>query len=107
MAIWIPWAEVLVPGDYLSSIEIPTIAGGAAIEAYLATLQRLRPLVKRAEHVVPGHGPVIDGARALAVLEEDAAYLQALRESGREARPPAGRRSGAQRELHAANAAAL
>jgi glyoxylase-like metal-dependent hydrolase (beta-lactamase superfamily II) len=107
MAVWIPWAQVLVPGDYLSSVEIPTIAGGQAIEAYIATLDRLRPLLERAEHVVPGHGPVMEGTRALAVLEEDAAYLRALRERGREARPPAGRRSGAQRELHAANLAAL
>jgi glyoxylase-like metal-dependent hydrolase (beta-lactamase superfamily II) len=107
MAVWIPWAQVLVPGDYLSSIEIPTIAGGPAIETYIATLDRLRSLLERAEHVVPGHGPVIDGTRALAVLEEDAAYLRELRERGSDARPPAGRRSAAQRELHAANVAAL
>jgi glyoxylase-like metal-dependent hydrolase (beta-lactamase superfamily II) len=107
MAVWIGWAQVLVPGDYLSSLEIPTLAGRPAIDSYLATLARLRPLVRRAEQVVPGHGPPIDGTRALEVLEEDVAYLEALRESGRGAPLPAGRRSGAQRELHAANVAAL
>ena len=43
-----------------------------------------------AEHVVPGHGPVLDGERALAVLEEDVAYLLALRERGAEAELPQG-----------------
>jgi hypothetical protein len=39
------------------------------------TLERLRPLVKSAEHIVPGHGPVLDAARALGVLEENLALL--------------------------------
>ena len=65
--------SVLVAGDYLSPVEIPTLNEGGTIDAYLATLERLRPLLARAEHVVPGHGPVLDGARALAVLEEDVA----------------------------------
>ena len=41
------------------------------------------------------------------VLEEDAAYLQALAEHGVEAELPDGRRSAAQRELHRENAATL
>jgi glyoxylase-like metal-dependent hydrolase (beta-lactamase superfamily II) len=107
MAVWIGWARVLVAGDYLSAIEIPTLASGDGLDAYLATLGRLRPLVAQAEHVVPGHGPVLGGDRALAVLEEDSAYLLDLRERGAEARLPDGRRSRAQRELHSANVAAL
>jgi glyoxylase-like metal-dependent hydrolase (beta-lactamase superfamily II) len=107
MAVWVPWASVLVAGDYLSSVEIPTLAGPAAIDRYEATLERLRPLVTQAEHVVPGHGPVMDGGRALEVLEEDSAYLLALRERRADAELPHGRRSKAQRELHAANVAAL
>ncbi|MCW3028805.1 MAG: beta-lactamase domain protein [Solirubrobacterales bacterium] len=106
MAIWVPWAQVLVAGDYLSSVEIPTVSAREGIDSYLATLERLRPLVARAAHVVPGHGPVLDGARALAVLAEDAAYLQALLERGSAAELPHGRRSRAQRVLHAANVAA-
>jgi glyoxylase-like metal-dependent hydrolase (beta-lactamase superfamily II) len=107
MAVWIPWASVLVAGDYLSSIEIPVLNEGDALDTYTATLERLRALLARAEHVVPGHGPVTDGARALAVLEEDLAYLGALRAHGSEAELPPGRRSHEQRRLHAANVAAL
>jgi glyoxylase-like metal-dependent hydrolase (beta-lactamase superfamily II) len=76
-----------------------------ALDAYLATLQRLRPLVVQAEWVVPGHGPVSDGARALAVLEEDLAYLRALGERGAEAELPPGRRTAFQRRMHGENAA--
>jgi len=107
MAIWIPWARVLVAGDYLSTVEIPTLSEGGRRDAYLATLERLRPLAAAAEHVVPGHGPVTDGARALGVLEEDIAYLRALGERGAAAELPPGRRSREQRRLHARNVAAL
>jgi glyoxylase-like metal-dependent hydrolase (beta-lactamase superfamily II) len=107
MAVLIGWAGVLVAGDYLSTVELPTLNDGADPDAYLATLRRLRPLVERVEHVVPGHGPVVDRARALALLDEDVAYLHALRDSGVEAELPAGRRSAAQRKLHAENVAAL
>jgi glyoxylase-like metal-dependent hydrolase (beta-lactamase superfamily II) len=111
MAVWIGWARVLVAGDYLSPIELPSLGerepGGGAdmLGSYLATLNRLRPLVTAAEHVVPGHGPAIDGPAALGVLEEDLAYLHALREHGADAELPARRRSQVQRELHAQNAA--
>lgn len=104
MAIWVPWAGVLVAGDYLSAIEIPFFGEGhGTLEAYRATLERLRPLVGRAEHVVPGHGPVLDGPCALAVLEEDLAYLLALEEHGADVQLPTGRRTKAQRRLHAEN----
>jgi glyoxylase-like metal-dependent hydrolase (beta-lactamase superfamily II) len=107
MALWVPWAGVLLAGDYLSGVEIPTVSAREGIDGYLATLERLRPLLGRAEHVVPGHGPVLDGSKALAVLAEDAGYLQALIERGSAAELPPSRRSRAQRELHAANVAAL
>ncbi len=108
MAIWAPWAGVLVAGDYLSEIELPGIGEGEGmLEQYLATLERLRPLAAVAEHVVPGHGPVLDRDAALGVLDEDVAYVQALREHGGEAELPARRRSKVQRELHAQNVARL
>jgi glyoxylase-like metal-dependent hydrolase (beta-lactamase superfamily II) len=68
MAVWIDWAGVLVVGDYLSTVERPQVDGSPA--AYLATLERLRPLVESAEHVVPGHGPVLGSERALEILAE-------------------------------------
>jgi glyoxylase-like metal-dependent hydrolase (beta-lactamase superfamily II) len=107
MAVWIPWARVLVAGDYLSAIELPTLNQRNTVDAYLATLARLRPLLAAAEHVVPGHGPVLDGVHALTVLEEDSDYLQALSEQGAQAELPPGRRASSQRELHAANVTAL
>ena len=64
MAIWIPWARVLVLGDYLSDVEIPCFAeGGGEPAAYCATLERLRPLVAEAEYVVPGHGHALEACR--------------------------------------------
>jgi glyoxylase-like metal-dependent hydrolase (beta-lactamase superfamily II) len=104
MAVWIPWAKVLVAGDYLSAIEIPFFGEGhGTLAAYQATLQRLRPLVEASDCVVPGHGPVLDGPHALVVLEEDLAYLRALQEHGADAQLPPGRRTKAQRRLHAEN----
>ncbi len=107
MAIWIGWARVLVAGDYLSPVELPTLGAGDLLDSYLATLERLRPLVAGAEHVIPGHGPLVDRDGALRVLEQDVGYLQALRDHGAEAKLPDGRRSRAQRELHAHNARLL
>jgi glyoxylase-like metal-dependent hydrolase (beta-lactamase superfamily II) len=118
MAIVIPWAGVVVIGDYLSPIEIPTLeartgvearAGVEArtgVEAYLATLERLRPLVSAAEHVVPGHGPVCSRSRALELLEQDLDYLRALGGRG-SVELPRGRRSAQQRALHQANLGSL
>jgi hypothetical protein len=59
-------------------------------------LERLRPVVEQAEWVIPGHGAPIDGARALAVLEEDQRYLS-------DWELPDGRRTTAQREIDAIN----
>jgi glyoxylase-like metal-dependent hydrolase (beta-lactamase superfamily II) len=102
MAVWIEWAGVLVAGDYLSTVEIPVLGEGGSIDAYLATLERLRPLVAAAAHVVPGHGSVLDSERATMVLEEDVAYLSALRKGGA-GELPDGRRTKVQRCIHAEN----
>jgi glyoxylase-like metal-dependent hydrolase (beta-lactamase superfamily II) len=103
MAIWVPWARVLVAGDYLSPVEIPMLSAKGSASAYLATLDRLEPLVEEADHVVPGHGGPIDGQRAAAILREDRAYLQALLADGEAARLPLARRSAAQKAIHAEN----
>jgi glyoxylase-like metal-dependent hydrolase (beta-lactamase superfamily II) len=99
MALWLDWAGVLVAGDFLSPVEIPMISQGGSASAYLATLERLRPLVEQAEHVVPGHGGPIDAVRALAILREDVAYLEALPD----APLPIARRSAEQKRIHAEN----
>ena len=72
MAVFAPWAGVLCVGDYLSPVEEPQVADA---DAYFATLRRLRPLVERAETVVPGHGEPLSRARALEILDRDEAAL--------------------------------
>jgi glyoxylase-like metal-dependent hydrolase (beta-lactamase superfamily II) len=103
MAVWIPWAKVLMVGDYLSTIEIPTLGEGGSVDAYLHTLERLRALSRAAEHVVPGHGPALDGGRALTVIDEDVAYLRSLRERGARAELPHTRRTRSDRRAHELN----
>ncbi len=102
-AFLIPWLETLVCGDYLSPVEIPWISPNGSVEAYLATLERLRELVSRVDTIVPGHGTPLERADALRVLDEDVAYLNALRTTGLHTDLPAGRRTGAQRRIHAQN----
>src|SRR6185437_5980561 len=65
VAYWLPWARVLVCGDYLSPVEIPALSPGGSTAVYRGTLERLRPLVDQAECVVPGHGAPYAGQRAL------------------------------------------
>ncbi len=99
MAIVVPWAQVLVCGDYLSPVELPMISPGGSRSAYLATLRRLEPLVDAAAVVVPGHGEPIDAVRGAALLREDMAYLEALPD----AKLPLARRDEAQQRIHRAN----
>ena len=96
MALWAPWAGVLVCGDYVSPVEIPMISKSGSRDAYLATLERLRPLVAQADWVVPGHGAPVEGARAAAILDEDVRYLT-------EWELPLTRRTAAQRAVDAEN----
>jgi glyoxylase-like metal-dependent hydrolase (beta-lactamase superfamily II) len=99
MALWLGWAGVLVAGDFLSPVEIPMLSEGGSRSAYLATLERLRPLVEQADHVVAGHGGAIDARRALSILDEDVAYLAGLPES----KLPIARRSAEQKRIHGEN----
>jgi glyoxylase-like metal-dependent hydrolase (beta-lactamase superfamily II) len=101
MALWLEWAGVLVCGDYLLPVEIPWLQEHGDRDAYLATLGRLKPYVERASWVVPGHGGPLDPERALAVMREDVAYLQALPAAG--APLPFARRTRAQRAHHEDN----
>jgi glyoxylase-like metal-dependent hydrolase (beta-lactamase superfamily II) len=96
MAVWAPDARVLVCGDYLSPVEIPMLGER---DAYVATLERLASLVERADAVVPGHGDVLDRARATAILREDLDYLSALPDAAL----PLARRTAEQRRIHDEN----
>ena len=99
MALWLPWARVLIAGDYLSPVEIPWIHESGSRDAYLATLRRLEPLVEQADVVIPGHGEPLDQVRALAILREDRAYLEALPD----AKLPLARNDAAQKKIHRGN----
>lgn len=96
------WREqgLLVCGDYLSDVEIPTVE---SLDDYRSTLALLGRLLNDADTIVPGHGSVLTRGRAKEILEEDAAYLDAL-EAGDE-RLPKSRDTRRQRELHRENLA--
>lgn len=98
LAVFIPGAEVLVCGDYLSPVEIPMIEHSR--DDYAETLRRFRALVERAETVVPGHGGPINRDQALQILAEDISYVDGLPE----AELPPGRRTRTQRGIHERNA---
>jgi glyoxylase-like metal-dependent hydrolase (beta-lactamase superfamily II) len=102
MAVFAAWCGVLCVGDYLSDVEIPTVA---SLADYRATLARLSPLVEAAEVVVPGHGSPHDRDVALRLLEEDAAYLEALERGDERPKLPAGRDTATQRRIHGENLA--
>jgi glyoxylase-like metal-dependent hydrolase (beta-lactamase superfamily II) len=102
MAVFAAWCGVLCVGDYLSDVEIPTVA---SLADYRATLARFSPLVEAAEVVVPGHGSPHDRDVALRLLEEDAAYLEALERGDERPKLPAGRDTATQRRIHGENLA--
>ena len=52
-----PRPRPALPGDDLTEVEIPLISRAGSREAYLATLDRLAPLLDEAAVVVPRHGP--------------------------------------------------
>ncbi len=89
-ALWLPWARVLICGDYLSPVEIPMISteNGGSLAAYRETLMRFAPLVSQAATVVPGHGGPLPQERAAQLLVEDVAYLDALAAHGGDAPLP-------------------
>lgn len=106
-AIFVPWAGVLVCGDYLSPAAIPELSPSSSLDAYRATLRRLEPLVARASVVVPGHGAPLDAVRAAAILREDLAYVEALQADPAAAALPLARRTGGNRKLHDYNVSLL
>ena len=48
---------LLVPGDYLCAVEIPLVSQAGSPAAYLATLDLLAPLVRRAKRIASTRGP--------------------------------------------------
>jgi glyoxylase-like metal-dependent hydrolase (beta-lactamase superfamily II) len=72
--------DVLLVGDYLSPCEIPFIDDP---DAYRRTLSRLIGLLSsEVREVIPGHGPRLTAADALAIARADLAYVEQLIELG-------------------------
>jgi glyoxylase-like metal-dependent hydrolase (beta-lactamase superfamily II) len=82
--------DVLAVGDHLSPVEFPFASSTAD---YRLTLAGLADLLRRdpPARVFPGHGPELTAAEALAIAEEDLAYLHALREAVASAHARGGR----------------
>jgi glyoxylase-like metal-dependent hydrolase (beta-lactamase superfamily II) len=76
---------VLVAGDMLSDALIPMLdLNGTAdpVEDYLAALLLLEGAAGDADVLVPGHGSVGGADQVRARIEQDRAYVQALRDDG-------------------------
>jgi glyoxylase-like metal-dependent hydrolase (beta-lactamase superfamily II) len=87
LSVHLPEARVLIAADMLSDLEIPLLDGPP--EAYLRTLEALRPLLDGGalEVLIPGHGGVVHGAGAARErLERDLDYLRTLASRARAAR---------------------
>jgi glyoxylase-like metal-dependent hydrolase (beta-lactamase superfamily II) len=73
---------VLVAGDMLSDVLIPMLDLQAAhpIEDYLAALQLLEDVAAGIDVVVPGHGSVGGAGQVRTRIDQDRAYVHALRD---------------------------
>ncbi len=81
-ALLIEERRVLVAGDMLSDVLIPMLDLNAAdpIEDYLAALRLLEGVAGNVDVVIPGHGSVGGADQVRARIEQDRAYVQALRD---------------------------
>lgn len=75
---WLPDEHLLVVGDYLSALEIPSCY--SSVPDYRATLQTLIGVIERErpQFVVVGHGRPHTSEQALRIADEDVEYLEAV-----------------------------
>jgi glyoxylase-like metal-dependent hydrolase (beta-lactamase superfamily II) len=83
-ALLIEERGVLVAGDMLSDALIPMLDPNAAdsIEDYLAALRLIESVAGDADVLVPGHGSIGGADQVHARIDQDRAYMQALRDAG-------------------------
>lgn len=83
-ALLIEERGVLVAGDMLSDILMPFLDLDAAdpIEDYLAALRLFESVADNVDAVIPGHGSVGGAVQFRARVDQDRAYVQALRDGG-------------------------
>jgi glyoxylase-like metal-dependent hydrolase (beta-lactamase superfamily II) len=83
-ALLVEGRGVLVAGDMLSDVLIPMLDDprgvGDPVEDYLFGLRVLEELADDVEIVVPGHGSVGGAGQVRARIEQDRAYVHALRD---------------------------
>ncbi|MFI6736958.1 MBL fold metallo-hydrolase [Nonomuraea sp. NPDC050451] len=81
-ALLIEEPRVLVAGDMLSDVLIPMLDLSAAdpIEDYLAALRLLEGVAGDVDVFIPGHGSVGGADQLRAQIDQDRAYVQALRD---------------------------
>jgi glyoxylase-like metal-dependent hydrolase (beta-lactamase superfamily II) len=83
-ALLIEELGVLVAGDTLSDTVIPLLDfsdSAEPIEDYLAALRLLEGVAGAVDVVIPGHGSVGRGDQIRARIDQDRAYVQALRDA--------------------------
>lgn len=83
-ALLIEERRVLVAGDMLSDVLIPMLDLNAAdpIEDYLAALRLLEGVADDVDVLIPGHGSIGEADQLRARIEQDRAYVHALRDGG-------------------------
>jgi glyoxylase-like metal-dependent hydrolase (beta-lactamase superfamily II) len=82
-ALLIEERRVLVAGDMLSDVLIPMldVSAGDPIEDYLAALRLLEGVAGDIDVFIPGHGSVGGSDQLRARIDQDRAYVQALRDN--------------------------
>lgn len=85
-ALFIEERGVLVAGDMLSDVLVPMLdnlnSTDDPIEDYLIGLRLLEGIADDVDAFIPGHGSVAGGDELRARIEQDRAYVQALRDGG-------------------------
>jgi glyoxylase-like metal-dependent hydrolase (beta-lactamase superfamily II) len=82
-ALLIEEHSVLVAGDMLSDVMIPMLDLTAAdpIEDYLAALRLLEGVADDVDVLIPGHGSIGEADQVHARIDQDRAYVHALRDA--------------------------
>ena len=92
-ALLIEERGVLVAGDMLSDVLIPMLDlndTADPIEDYLAALRLLEGVAGDVDVLVPGHGSIGGADQVKARIDQDRAYVHALRDAGVPSDPRAG-----------------
>ena len=96
-ALLVEERRVLVAGDMLSDVLIPMLDlndTADPIEDYLAALRLLEGAADDVDVLVPGHGSIGGADQVHARIDQDRAYVHALRDARVPGDPRVGRRSG-------------